>query len=778
MGVLGVVLALHVDGTYRRIALDNQRVALEEIIRLRVGDLLAELEKYSRDLGQSVQNNADFRQNLRARDAEKIKYYLEQQFHQYFVTAGILKLNSLLAHDPKLNFVAIAVSEAEDAVQRGGAACNSLHQRARTRQGADRYKVISELCLSGGYPFMHVLIPIGGFSILGYLEVVADPTYTVSKIEQQLGMPLLISYLDQSIAFKSNTWPTNGIPEHSIVARYIPQSGTGKNAFEIAAVEDVSQYEAQLRNTRIALMLTVGVATLVVALLMLYFTKKTTVDPLQRLSAHLRKIQRDSQYLGKTINLEGNKEVIELASGLNEMTVELKMLYDELQHANEGLKEEIKERQRAEVQLKMNRDHLEELVEKRTMDLAVARDTAIRASQSKSQFLANMSHELRTPLNAIIGYTELLLEDATDSRDEPMMEDLSKVHSAARHLLVLIKDILDLTKIEAGKIELELAQINVQELVDDMAHTIQPVVDKNDNEFVVECSDEIGTIFADTTKVRQALLNLLSNAAKFTRHGRIALQVKRFEDNTNEKIIFSVTDTGIGLTKKQMSRIFDPFTQADSSTTREYGGTGLGLAISRNFCQLMGGDLTVTSKRGDGSTFSIILPTTVKPISQSSETTGSIVSEANVRQQRINQTTAQRFERRSYISSILFVNKEPIIGSQFSRYFEMKGFVTLTAANANECMSRISQRYFDIVVMDLALAENADWSLVKFIQNYPLIKGCSIVLLGDRQCAEQGLALGVVDCLPVPTDKTLLQAVINSCLRTPTDQVDVVTHSQ
>jgi signal transduction histidine kinase/ActR/RegA family two-component response regulator len=777
MGILGVILALYVDVTYRKIALDNQRVAIEEIMRLRVGDLLSELEKYSRDLGQTVQNNQGFRKDLKARDAKKLQQYLQQHFHQYFVTAGVLKLNSLIVHDAQLNFVAMAHTESLQDAPRGGTPCSSLHEKARTRKGVNRFKVKSELCLTGGYPFMHVLVPIGGLRVSGYLEVVTDPTYTVSQIEKDLGMPMRIELLDKSIAYYSRDWPQGPIPEHSIVASFTTKSGTGRPAFELFVIQDVNQYEAQLFKTRAVLMLTAGIVTIIVALLMLFFIKKTTLDPLQRLGIHLNKIQRDSEYLGKTIEPGGNKEVRELAFGLNEMTVELKMLYDELQHANDDLKAEIKEREAAEIQLKLNRDHLEDLVEKRTADLAIARDVAIRANQSKSQFLANMSHELRTPLNAIIGYAELLLEDAEHSDDDVLKSDLSKVRSAAQHLLVLIKDILDLTKIEAGKIELDLAEINVSDLVIDLQHTVQPIVVKNNNEFIVDCDKNAGVIFADVLKLRQTLLNLLSNAAKFTHNGRISIQVKRFEENNSEKIIFAVSDTGIGLSKKETIKIFDAFTQADSSTTREYGGTGLGLAISRNFCQLMGGDLTVTSEKGKGSTFTILLPVKVKAIT-SEEELDHFEQPEDARQQRINLTDQQRFERRTYISSLLFVNEEPLIAQQFGRFFKQKGFVAQSVIDADSCMEVIAGQHFDVVVMDLKLAKRMDWRLLSYIQGHPNLQGVSIILLGDHKKAELAQTSGVVDWLPIPTDKTLLQAVINNCVRKQSPQLEAVSQTK
>jgi len=764
MGILGMTLAMYVDVSYRQIAVDHQRLALEEIIRLRVSDLMEELEKYSRDLGQSVQNNNDFRRNLIAQDSDAVTSYLQQHFHQYFVTAGILKLNSLIALD--LNFKQIAKAENDLVIThaRGGATCKSLHDQARLRSGVDRLKVISELCLTDGYPFMHALIPIGGLRLLGYLEVVTDPTYTVAKIEQNLGLPLRISFLDNTNAYESDRWPGGMVPEHTILATYIPKTGTGQDAFKLSVIQDIKKYELQLRDTRTALMLTVAMVVVIVSVLIFLLVKYTTVRPMQKLALHLRKIQHDSKYLGTTINITGNKDVQTLASGLNEMTIELKRLYDELQQTNQDLMSEIKVRENAEVQLKLSRVHLEELVEKRTADLAVARDTALKASQSKSQFLANMSHELRTPLNAIIGYTELLLEDAQELNNLPVYEDLTKVHSAARHLLILIKDVLDLTKIEAGKIELDLGYINISSFIKEMCHTIQPLMDASVNEFEVDCHEDIGVVYVDATKLRQTLLNLLSNAAKFTKQGKVQLQVKRYNDNGVEKMIFSVKDNGIGLSNEEISRIFDPFTQADSSTTRKYGGTGLGLAISRNFCQLMGGDLTVKSEKGVGSEFFVIIPVKVKDITHVEFILDEYDEILDARHHRIGEY-GQNNERRSYISSILFVNEESILARQFARYFELKGFSSKIATDADTCLYQLERQHFDVVVIELEIANAQDWQLLRTIQKLPGVQNRSVVLLGDRLLAEKGISLGVVDCLAVPTDKTMLQAVINNCVR-------------
>jgi signal transduction histidine kinase len=230
------------------------------------------------------------------------------------------------------------------------------------------------------------------------------------------------------------------------------------------------------------------------------------------------------------------------------------------------------------------------------------------ASQHKSQFLASMSHELRTPMNAIIGYSEMLLEDARDLGRDDEVEPLERILQATRHLLTLINDILDLSKIEAGKMELHPEVFDVASLVNDVAATIAPLVEKNGNRLAIACASDLGVLRADATRVRQALLNLMSNAVKFTRDGLITLAATRDRGADSDQITLAVTDTGIGMTPEQMARLFQDFTQAEASTARTYGGTGLGLAISRRFCRLMGGDITVTSAPGRGSTFTIALP--------------------------------------------------------------------------------------------------------------------------------------------------------------------------
>ena len=272
--------------------------------------------------------------------------------------------------------------------------------------------------------------------------------------------------------------------------------------------------------------------------------------------------------------------------------------------------------------LEQQKQLLEEEVKLRTVELLAAKEAAEAANIAKSQFLANMSHELRTPLNAIIGYSEMLQEEAEDLDQKDLIPDLKRIHGAGTHLLGLINDILDLSKIESGKVELYLETVNISLLIREIIIMVRPLVEKNANVLVVDCADNLGYMKTDLTKVRQSLFNLLSNACKFTKKGKITINVekeyrKSGKLNGEEQksailyILFKVTDTGVGISPERMEKLFQPFTQADASTTREYGGTGLGLAITKKLSRIMGGDIFVESEVGKGSTFTIILPAEV-----------------------------------------------------------------------------------------------------------------------------------------------------------------------
>jgi len=294
------------------------------------------------------------------------------------------------------------------------------------------------------------------------------------------------------------------------------------------------------------------------------------------------------------IELPGHDELADLARAFNGMTGRLRLARQDLTRANAEL-------------------------EQRHHELQLLMEAAESANQAKSQFLANMSHELRTPMNAIIGYSEMLMDEAQDMASQSAMPEvesvfvpeLKKITAAGRHLLALINDILDLSKIEAGRMELHLETFPLVPLIEDVAKTIEPMATKNGNRLVIDCPADLATIHGDQIRLRQSLLNLASNANKFTEKGTITITARQGQENGRDWITFAVTDTGIGMTPEQMGKLFQEFSQADVSTTRKYGGTGLGLAISKRFCQMMGGDITVESEPGQGSTFTIRLPRVV-----------------------------------------------------------------------------------------------------------------------------------------------------------------------
>ncbi|MGJ0505962.1 MAG: response regulator [Methylocystis sp.] len=414
--------------------------------------------------------------------------------------------------------------------------------------------------------------------------------------------------------------------------------------------------------------------------------------------------------------IRSRDETGHLLTAIRSMTVELRELYG-------SMEDKIRARTR-ELQLANE-------------ELSIARVAAEEASKTKSAFLANMSHELRTPLNAIIGYSEMLQEDALDKGDEEPIDDLKKIESAGRHLLGLINDILDLSKIEAGKMEVFIETIDVAPLVREVVSIVHPLAEKNGNALELSCPDDAGVFSSDETKVKQCLLNLMSNANKFTSNGHVRLSVAR---DAQGAVTFCVSDTGLGMTEEQLGRLFQAFTQADASTTKRFGGTGLGLAITRHFCTALGGDIAVESAPGKGSTFTITLPD----------------------QRRAEEKRKAEPDASLSHATILVVDDDGTARDLLTRTLENRGYRVITARNGLEALAMARQYRPQAITLDVMMPQLDGWGVLKQLKEDPELRMIPVIMVTILN--ERGLAipLGAAELLPKPIDRQRLTALLDA----------------
>ena len=371
-------------------------------------------------------------------------------------------------------------------------------------------------------------------------------------------------------------------------------------------------------------------------------------------------------------------------------------------------------------------------------ELVAAVDASEDASRAKSAFLANMSHELRTPLNAVIGYSEMLTEEVRERGLEVLLPDLDKIHSSGKHLLRLINDILDLSKIEAGRMELFPEVFDVPSLVREVSGTIRPLAERRGNALELRCHEDVRRMRADLTRVRQVLLNLLSNAAKFTENGRVALDVERVVTNGEPWIHFHVRDTGIGLSPEQVGKLFKAFSQADASTTRRYGGTGLGLAISRQLCLMMGGEVTMESTPGEGSVFTMMLPCNLLPAEQAAETEAQTIP----------------FERAptGEPPTVLVIDDDRIFRDLLHRFLEKEGFRVFTASDGAEGLRLAREKRPNLITLDLVMPSLDGWGVLKGLKADHELGEIPVMMITIVDNPGLGHSLGAVEYLTKPID--------------------------
>jgi len=512
----------------------------------------------------------------------------------------------------------------------------------------------------------------------------------------------------------------HGEAYHRAKARIMQPIDDFLRMVEERTTREVEQLRA--RNRRLALAaVELMVAAVGVLLLATFVIQRRVLWPVIRLAGAAQRVEGGDYSL--RLPVHGKDEVGRLTRAFNLMSA--------------SIERDIEARERA------------------AHELEEARQAAEAANRAKSAFLANMSHELRTPLNAVIGYSEMLSEEMSDAGDADYVPDVEKIQAAGKHLLALINDILDLSKIEAGRMDLYLERFDLREMLDEAVATVTPLLAQNGNTLVTEFDEALGAMRADLTKVRQSLFNLLSNAAKFTHAGRVTLSARRLRVGDADRIRLGVADTGIGIPPEKLELIFEEFSQADGSTTRDFGGTGLGLAISRRFCRMMGGDITVTSRPGEGAAFSIELPASVDALgaARAAAAAGGQTVELGAGESRRVPTEGR---------PVLVIDDEPEARDLLQRTLEGDGFEVRTAERGEEGLRLARELEPAVITLDAMMPGMDGWEVLRRLKSDPQLRGIPVVMVSILHEKGMGFALGAAEYLTKPVDRKLLLHLVGS----------------
>ena len=558
---------------------------------------------------------------------------------------------------------------------------------------------------------------------------------SIKDVFQELGRPDIAVALEQA-SVSRDTHMLQLAGWKSTHTLWISPAMIESGGWMLLSIQDEQRALAFLNHQKTWAITILG-SVFVLGIVAIWLLLAWVTRPLRNLSQAVEEIGKGK--LDTSIKRQSEDEIGDLAASFSNMVRQLSSRETALKELNENLEKRVEERT---TELKLLQVGLEQ-----------ARDAAEAANQAKSAFLANMSHELRTPMNAILGYSEMLIEEAEDLDQEEFIPDLKKINQAGTHLLSLINDVLDLSKIESGKMEAFAEEINLDRLIDEVSATAQPLMRKNHNKLSIERDGQLGNAHQDLTKLRQALLNLLSNAAKFTHEGAVTLHINRTEDMGMDWLTFAVSDTGIGIAQDKVVHVFEEFTQADDSTTRDYGGTGLGLAISQRFCNLLGGDISVHSKLGEGSTFTIRIPAILpgsKPQPSQVE-----ASTAKLEAELVTPSGAKTG------TSILVIDDDPEACEIIERYLVKDGFSVVTVTSGEQGLRLAHTMHPAAITLDVMMPGMDGWLVLRALKADPELRNIPVIMLSMIDDRTRGYSLGAVDYLTKPVDREHLHKVLS-----------------
>ena len=535
-------------------------------------------------------------------------------------------------------------------------------------------------------------------------------------------------------------WQRPGMEADNLMPLAVPIRQAGQVMGSLVAGWDGAAFNAAVAQSVATFRFNIFLTLLITSAVLLVWLRVQILQPLNRTHRHL--LSAD--------NREQLQTPAWLATEFRQLQESMRYI-DQISTSKEALEQEMERRKDAEVAL------------------LAARDEALEASRAKSAFLANMSHELRTPLNAILGYSEMMQEEVRARDQEEYVGDLERIHTAGRHLLVLINEILDLSKIEAGKMELHLEAFDLADMVNAVVTTVEPMVNKNHNTIRLLGLDSVPMMRADVTKVRQILLNLLSNAIKFTEHGEIILRTRQQPRNGVEGVEIRVSDSGIGLHPKDMESLFIPFQQADVSTTRKYGGTGLGLALCRRLCDMMQGDIGVESEPGQGATFTVWLPLTVVS-DQAAVPATRVVRKAapDPKSVRLPPEVMQHLaghERRKRIATILTIDDDPNVLDLMARVYQREGFRPVSASSGVAGLDLARKLHPDLITLDIMMPEMDGWAVLQTLKDDPELCDIPVIMVSIVENKPMALDIGALASLTKPIAWDRLLELTRSAVR-------------